>query len=97
MLDETPIQAPILVEPAQSVQAMIAAVPGLPHPQPTPEQVRIAEAVFAAQEKEAQTVAGLLGLWTGTVLLNDLAREHFSRPVDQRDDDDEEDETGKTG
>jgi hypothetical protein len=46
-----------------------------------PEQAKAVEAVFAARERESQTVIGLLGLWTGTLLLNDLAIETFSEPA----------------
>jgi hypothetical protein len=46
------------------------------------EQVRAIETVFA-QDQESQTVAGLLGLWTGSVLLHDLMVEHLSRPAEE--------------
>jgi hypothetical protein len=45
------------------------------------EQAKAVEAVFAARERESQAVVGLLGLWTGTMLLNDLAIETFSEPA----------------
>jgi hypothetical protein len=83
MSEELTHIAPILVEPAEAVQAANQQVPGPPHPMtpPSEEQRQAAEAVFAAEEREHNTVAGLLGLWTGTMLLNDLAQEHFSRPA----------------
>jgi hypothetical protein len=46
-----------------------------------PEHQRAAEAVFAARQQESDTVIGLLGLWTGVALLNDLAIETFSEPA----------------
>jgi hypothetical protein len=45
------------------------------------EQVRALEAVFTAKDKESATVAGLLGLVTGTMVLHDLAVETFSEPA----------------
>jgi hypothetical protein len=85
MSEELTHVAPILVEPAEAVEAANQQVPGPPHPMtpPSEEQRQAAEAVFAAEEREHNTVAGLLGLWTGTMLLNDLAQEHFSRPTDE--------------
>ena len=44
---------------------------------PSPEQVRASEAVFSEQEREANASLALLGVWTSTVLLHDLALEHF--------------------
>jgi hypothetical protein len=44
---------------------------------PSPEQVRASEAVFSQQEQESHACLGLLGIWTSTVLLHDLALEHF--------------------
>jgi hypothetical protein len=46
-----------------------------------PAETKAVEAVFAAHEHESQTVIGLLGLWTGTALLNDLAIETLSEPA----------------
>ena len=53
---------------------------------PSPEQVRASEAVFS-QERESNACLGLLGIWTSTVLLHDLALEHFWT---SREDEDEE-------
>ncbi|SRR6266542_3003575 len=53
---------------------------------PSSEQVRATEAVFA-QERESNAALGLLGIWTSTVLLHDLALEHFWT---SREDEDEE-------
>jgi hypothetical protein len=46
-----------------------------------PEQAKAVAAVFEAKEKENAQVEGLLGLWMGTALLNDLATETFSEPA----------------
>jgi hypothetical protein len=61
-----------------------APLPGVTVEAPPPEQGRAAEAFFSRQE-ENHLVAGLMGMWTGTLLLHDLAAEHF----EQRDDIDE--------
>jgi len=45
---------------------------------PSPEQVRAAEAVFSQQQdKDSNVALGMLGIWTSTVLLHDLALDHF--------------------
>jgi hypothetical protein len=54
---------------------------------PTAEQIQAANQVFAQEEHEAQLVAGLLGMWTGAVVLNELAA-----PVAQKDCDEDEDQ-----
>src|SRR5258708_40363918 len=54
---------------------------------PSPDQVRASEVVFSQQEREANVSLGLLGIWTSTVLLHDLALEHFWT---SRDDEEEE-------
>jgi hypothetical protein len=54
---------------------------------PTPEQVRAVDAVFTANpgQAEAHAVEGLICLWSGTLLLHDLAREHFGKARDRED------------
>ena len=39
-------------------------------------------AVFA-QQQENRLVAGLLGMWTGALVMHDVAVETFSRPEDE--------------
>jgi hypothetical protein len=56
--------------------------PPLDHSQQE-NDARVVEALFAAKERESAAVAGLLSLWTGTMLLNDLAAETFSEPADE--------------
>lgn len=86
MTFESSIPAPPIVQdPGEAVQAAAALIPGPPHPPPTPAEARAAEAVFASEQKEQATVAGLLGMWTGTLLLHDLAHEHLSGPADEDD------------
>ena len=45
----------------------------------TPEQIRADDQLFAAQEREQQFVSGMLGMYTGALLLKDLAAEHLHR------------------
>jgi hypothetical protein len=51
---------------------------------PTPEQVRAVDRVFTRDTRDADTVAGLVGLYTGVLILRDLAVEHFA-PTDDED------------
>jgi len=62
---------PVIQAPAHEPSALVAE----------PEQARAVEAVFAAQERESEKVAGLMAMWTGTLVLHDLALEAFSKPA----------------
>jgi hypothetical protein len=57
----------------------VVEAPGAALPAPTAEQVRAADGVFS-DHKESETVAGLIGMWTGVLLLHDLAVEHLDAP-----------------
>ena len=59
-----------------------AAIPAKPLPVLTPEQIRAVDAALASDE-ESQAVAALMGMWTGSMLLHDLAQEHFHVPADE--------------
>src|SRR5262245_15337943 len=67
--------------------------------EPSPEEARAVEAVFA-QQQESDTVAGLLGVYTGALILHDLAAETFSPSADEeqepkrKKDEEEPDEPG---
>jgi hypothetical protein len=76
-------ESPPIITPApiEALPAIVAPVQEAPAPPPTQEQIRAAEAIFAAKERESQQVAGLLGLWTSAMILNDLATETFSEPA----------------
>jgi hypothetical protein len=51
---------------------------------PTPEQIQAAEAVFS-QDPQTEMAWGLLGVWTSSVLLHNLALEAFSAfPNDEK-------------
>ncbi len=92
MSDEFVIVAPKVVIPAETVVAPIEQVPqaGVTVEAPPPEQAHAAEAYFS-REQENHLVAGLMGMWTGTLLLHDMAVEHF----EDRDEIDEERERRK--
>ena len=49
---------------------------------PTAEQMQAAETAFA-QDSQADVAWGLLGIWTSTVLLHDLALEAFTASPNQ--------------
>ena len=54
-----------------------APAPTVAQVPPTPAQLQAAEAVFS-QEPQTELAWGLLGVWTSTILLHDLALEAFS-------------------
>ena len=92
MSDAFVIVAPKVVIPAETVVAPVeqAPLPGVTVEAPPPEQAHAAEAYFS-REQENHLVAGLMGMWTSTLLLHDLAIEHF----EDRDEIDEERERRK--
>jgi hypothetical protein len=57
-----------------------------PPPAKTPEEIRAVEAVFAQQEKESQTVAGLLNMYVGGMVLHDILVDSLSQPDDEDED-----------
>lgn len=63
---------------------------------PTPDQVRAVDAVFSEEEKTP--VAGLLGLYTGALLLHDIAKDTFTvpdeEPLPKKKKTEEDDESG---
>ena len=65
-----------VLTPASEAPAPI--VPDLPR---DPQEVRALEAVFTAKEKESATVAQLLGVYTGAMVLHDLAVDTFTEPA----------------
>ncbi len=81
-------ESPMVVVPKEHVQAILPPAVQMPLPeepvvQPTPEQVRAVETVFA-QDQETEAVFGLLGMWTGTLLLHDLAKETFDKSGEEK-------------
>jgi hypothetical protein len=87
MSDEFALVAPKIVIPSETVMAPLeqAPLPGVTVESPPPDQVRATEAFFT-HEQESHLVAGLMGMWSGTLLLHDMAVEHF----EERDEIDEE-------
>lgn len=73
----TTVFFPAPAEAAQEVEAAKQLQEQLPPP-PSPEEARAVEAIFAQQE-EAHLVSGLLGMWTGAMVLKDIAAETFGR------------------
>lgn len=79
MSDEFEILAPQVRLPSETVVAPLehGPLPGVIQEMPRAEQVQATEAYFTRENDEAHQVAGVLGLWAGTLLLHDLAIEHF--------------------
>jgi hypothetical protein len=76
---ELPVDSPITRIEVENLEAQVLnQVPGEARHVPlTPEQVRTADAVFAQREQESKQVMGLIGLWTSTLLLHDIAVDTF--------------------
>jgi hypothetical protein len=75
---------PVVIPHVRLDAEIPAAKPPAPDhllPPPTAEQAQVADRVFA-HDQEASAVAGLLGMWSATLLLHDLMAEHLARPDD---------------
>jgi hypothetical protein len=85
MHHESTLVLPVAVDVNKAVFGLASDSPApvLPGPPPNAEEVRALEAVFAAKERESTVASGLLGLWTGTLVLHDLAVETFSETEDE--------------
>jgi hypothetical protein len=85
MPDEVEVIASQVVIPSETITPPVAEapLPGTTVEVPRPEEVRAAEVVFAQEQEEKQLVAGMLGMWTGTLLMHDLMVDHFTRPADE--------------
>jgi hypothetical protein len=75
---ELPVDLPLTRIEVENLKAQVLdQVPGeARHAAPTPEQVRAADEVFT-REQESKQVMGLLGLWTGALMLHDIAVDTF--------------------
>ncbi len=75
---------PVVILNQTTIPADQAPLPGFPQEIVSPIQGQAIEAVFTQDhlDRESQLAAGLLGLWTGSILLHDLAVEHLSSPAD---------------
>jgi hypothetical protein len=84
MSQELPVNTPLTHVEIENLHAqVIDQVPGEDRPVAvTPEQVRTADEFFA-REKESKQVIGLMGLWTGALLLHDVAVETFDTSGEQ--------------
>ncbi len=58
-----------------------AHVPEKPDPAPSNDQLHVRDQVFAQEHERAQ-VAGLLGLWTTSMLMVDMLHAHLNRPLE---------------
>jgi hypothetical protein len=56
---------------------------GIEQPLPTPEQARLANEALAQDNSESDTVAGVLGLWTGGLILSDLLRDSLASSLEK--------------
>jgi hypothetical protein len=74
MIDETPLVAAIPVN--QPIIISESLTPDQPVVLSGHEDRESLDRLFA-QERESQQVANLLGMWTGAMLLADLAQDHF--------------------
>lgn len=78
MSDELEVLAPLVNIPVETLVAPVEGeMPGVTQEEPRVEDVRAAEAYFTRQQQESRQVAGLVGMWAGTLLLHDLAAQHF--------------------
>jgi hypothetical protein len=76
---ELPVNGPLTRIEVENLQAQVLdQVPGeARHVALTPQQVRTADEVFA-RDRESKQVIGMLGLWTGALLLHDIAVDTFT-------------------
>ena len=79
----SPTAATVPAEPLAILDPAPGVEPARPAEAPSAEQLRAIEAVFA-QSAENSAALGLLGLWASTVLLKDLACEHFHLPAEEK-------------
>lgn len=86
MSDEFSLVAPQIALPSDTVVALLdeGPLPGVSCEEPDMEQIRASEAFFTQNQSEAREVAGVLGMWTGALVLHDLAKEHFEGREDSR-------------
>jgi len=78
----------------ENIQAqLIDRVPGeARHVDSTPEQVRAADEVFN-RDRESEQVLGMLGMWTGALVLHDVAKDTFT--TDEEEDEPKKNEDGE--
>jgi hypothetical protein len=93
MSHDVSVAVPPTTEQVRAImdRALQTPLPAEPVAPPSPEHVRAVEAVFSQHDPESDKVAGLLGLWAGTLILHDVARDAFDPPADELDDLDNDD------
>jgi hypothetical protein len=70
----------------QIEQPPIMQVEAPRHTQPAdlpPEQIEAVEAVFSESSAESELAAGLLGMWTGTLVLHDVLKDTLTSAKDE--------------
>ena len=55
-------------------------------PAHTPEEIKAVDAVLAQQDKESATVAGLLNMYVGGMVLHDILVDSLTKPADEVED-----------
>jgi hypothetical protein len=98
MSEFLPGVGPVYTHKTEIIHQPIAQeqVPGKPTPPLTPEQIKAMDAALT-RDREAETVAGLIGLWSGGMILKDLTKEHFCLPQDEEEEDEKNKEKAKPG
>jgi hypothetical protein len=73
---QPPVQQlpPELVEVTHGDQSLTAPTASL-------EEQEAVAAVFRHQQREADQVAGLMGMWTGTLLMHDIIKDTLQEPA----------------
>jgi len=59
-----------------------ASIPEKPDPAPSTDQLHVVDQVFAQEHERAQ-VAGLLGLWSTSMLMVDMLQANLNRPLEE--------------
>ncbi|HEV8061483.1 MAG TPA: hypothetical protein VGP68_16510 [Gemmataceae bacterium] len=80
MSGEVHVLPPIAVIYKEEVleSGLLAPAPPVPHAEVDPAQLREVDQVFSDKNQEADRVTGLIGMYTGVMLLHDLAIEAFA-------------------
>ena len=78
MLPEIPHS---VVQPSRP-EPPVLATEGAPPAAQSQDQIRAADALFAQHQKDSSAL-GVFGMWSGALLLHDLAKEHFTESVDE--------------
>jgi hypothetical protein len=76
MSDNLMVSAPVVEVTPPLAQVPAEQAPGTTAPAPTAEQAQVADRVFTTSP-DSEAMLGFLGLWTGLLILHDLAVEHF--------------------